>query len=67
MKQAGRISVAVGICQNLEMYLYEFQKYLSRNRNCSKVHWSKQVRCRRLATGRAGRSLLGKYLYLSKF
>ena len=32
--------------------------YLSRNRNCSKVHWSKQVRCRRLATGRAGRLCL---------
>lgn len=35
-----------------------FEIYLSRNRNCSKVHWSKQVRCRRLATGRAGRLCL---------
>ena len=31
------------------------------NRNCSKVHWSKQVRCRRLATGRGGRLSLAPY------
>ena len=60
---AGNLLTSICIFQTFEIifanifrcFCLYFEMYLSRNRNCSKVHWSKQVRCRRLATGRAGR------------